>query len=151
MITGADGWSPTDPAVASAVAATPGVDGVTAVRQDVALAFGDKEIVNSIDPKTVGGLFSFDYKDGSDAALARLGRDGAIVDEGWATEQQLAVGKRFDVTSAKGDDAAPDGAGDREVAGDRRDRARPDHDLAGAPSSGAFESDRNVLTFVSAV
>ena len=103
VITGADGWSPTDPAVARAVAEAPGIDGVTAVRQDVGLAFGDKEIVNSIDPATVDGRFSFDYKVGSDAAVASLGRDGAIVDEGLATEHGLTVGKRFDVTSAKGD------------------------------------------------
>ena len=89
VVTGADGWSPTDPAVAKTLASTPGVDGVTAVRQDGALAFGDKETVNSIDPKTVGGLFTFDWADGSDAALTALGSDGAIVDEGWASEHGL--------------------------------------------------------------
>ena len=60
VITGADGWSPTDPAIAKAVADAPGVSGVTAIRQDVGLAFGDKEIVNSVDPGTAAGRFSFD-------------------------------------------------------------------------------------------
>ena len=60
VITGADGWSPTDPAVARARSPAPGVTGVTAIRQDVGLAFGDKEIVNSVDPATIGKV-SFEW------------------------------------------------------------------------------------------
>jgi putative ABC transport system permease protein len=106
VVTGADGWSATDPAVAKALARTPGVLGVTAVRQDGALAFGQKEVVNSVDPKTVGGLFTFDWADGNDRVLTSLPADGAIVDEGWAKEQELAVGDRFSITSPKGNDLA---------------------------------------------
>jgi putative ABC transport system permease protein len=102
VITGTDGWSPTDPAVARTLEHTPGVRGVTTMRQDAALAFGDKETVNSVDPETVGGLFTYDWADGSDAALTSLGTDGAIVDEGWAKEHHLGVGSHFSVTSAKG-------------------------------------------------
>jgi putative ABC transport system permease protein len=149
VITGADGWSPTDPAVASAVAAAPGVDGVTAVRQDLGLAFGDKEIVNSIDPATVDGRFSFDYKVGSDAAAASLGRDGAIVDEGLAAEHGLTVGKRFDVTSPKGE---------RLHLTVRAIEESPVLDalamgpitISQATFEGAFENNRNLVTYVSA-
>jgi putative ABC transport system permease protein len=102
VVTGADGWSPTDPAVARAIGATPGVTGVTSIRQDVGLVFGDKEIVNSVDPATASGRFSFDYAAGPADAVSGLGRDGAIVDEGLATEHHLKVGDRFSVTSAKG-------------------------------------------------
>ncbi len=149
VITGADGWSPTDPAVARTVADSPGIDGVTAVRQDVGLAFGDKEIVNSIDPATVDGRFSFDYKVGTDAVVASLGRDGAIVDEGLATEHGLTVGKQFDVTSPKGT------ALHLTV---RAIEKSPVLDaLAMGPITisqgtfeGAFENNRNVVTYVSA-
>jgi putative ABC transport system permease protein len=149
VITGADGWSPTDPDVARAVAAAPGVDGVTAIRQDVGLAFGDKEVVNSIDPATAAGRFTFDYAAGSDAALRRLGRDGAIVDEGLATEHGLAVGKQFSVTSAKGDTL-------RLTV--RAIEKSPVLDALGmgpitipqATFEGAFENNRNVVTYVSA-
>jgi putative ABC transport system permease protein len=106
VLTGADGWSPTDPAVAKDVAAAPGVQGVTAIRMGGALAFGQKEAVNSIDPKTVGGLFTFDWADGSDRVLTSLPADGAIVDEGWAKEQKLGIGDRFSITSPKGDEIA---------------------------------------------
>jgi putative ABC transport system permease protein len=102
VVTGQDGWSPTDHAVASDLARTPGVTGVTSIRQDGGLVFGDKEIVNSVDPKTVSGLFTFDWADGSDAVLKSLGDDGAIVDEGLAKEHHLAVGDELAVTSAKG-------------------------------------------------
>ncbi|HET8952103.1 MAG TPA: FtsX-like permease family protein [Solirubrobacteraceae bacterium] len=106
VITGADGWSPTDPAVAKDLAATPGVQGVTAIHMDGGLSYGQKEIVNSVDPKTVGGMFTFDWADGSDQALTSLPADGAIVDEGWAKEHHLGVGDRFEVTSPKGDELA---------------------------------------------
>jgi putative ABC transport system permease protein len=149
VVTSADGWSPTDQAVAARLATTPGVDGVTSVRQDVGLAFGDKEMVNSIDPATVAGRFGFDWKDGSDAALTGLARDGAIVDEGWASEHGLAVGERFSVRSAAG------GVLDLTVAAIERSPildavALGPITVSQAAFDGAFESDRNLLTFVSA-
>jgi putative ABC transport system permease protein len=99
VITGADGWSPTEPAVERALARA---GDVTGIRQDRGLAFGDKETVNAIDPATSVGMFSFDWVDGDDSVQAGLGSDGAIVDEGWASEHGLGVGDRFDVTSANG-------------------------------------------------
>jgi putative ABC transport system permease protein len=106
VVTGADGWSPTDPTVARALASAPGITGVTGIRQDVGLAFGDKEIVNSVDPATAPGRFSFEIAKGSDDAVSQLGSDGAIVDEGLATEHHLTVGDHLSVTSAKGDKLA---------------------------------------------
>ena len=95
VITGADGWSPTDPAVERALA---GAGDVTGVRQDRGLAFGDKETINSVD----GDLLRFDWVEGDDGVPATLGDDGAIVDEGWASEHGLAVGDRFALESANG-------------------------------------------------
>jgi putative ABC transport system permease protein len=97
VITGADGWSPTAPAVERALA---GSGAVTGIKQDRGLAFGDKETVNSVD----GDLLRFDWVEGDDRVPGRLGADGAIVDEGWASEHGLAVGDRFSLTSAGGTD-----------------------------------------------
>jgi putative ABC transport system permease protein len=149
VITGADGWSPTDPAVARDVSKAPGITGVTAIRQDVGLAFGDKEVVNSIDPATAPDRFSFEYANGSDDAVANLGRDGAIVDEGLATEHRLTVGDRFDVTSAKGD---------KLTLTVRAIEKSPVLDalamgpitVAQSTFESAFENQRNVITLVSA-
>jgi putative ABC transport system permease protein len=149
VITGADGWSPTDPAVASAVAKAPGITGVTAIRQDVGLAFGDKEIVNSIDPATAPGRFSFEYASGSDDAVANLGRDDAIVDEGLATERHLKVGDRFAVTSAKGDKLTLTvKAIEKSPVLDAL--AMGPITVAQSTFEDAFENQRNVITLVSA-
>jgi putative ABC transport system permease protein len=149
VVTGVDGWSPTDPAVARDLARTPGVTGVTAIRQDGGLVFGGKETINSIDPKTVGGLFTYDWADGSDKELPGLGRDGAIVDEGWAKEHHLGVGDRFSVTSAKGVKLA------LAVRGIEKSPVMDWLSLGPITISqsafqGAFESNRNYLTFVKA-
>ena len=84
VVGAADGWSPIDPAIERAVASAPGVTAVTSVRQDGALAFGEEEGVNAVDPGTVTRLFAYDLKAGDEAAIAGLGRDGALVDDGWA-------------------------------------------------------------------
>jgi len=150
VITGADGWSPTDPAIAKALAATPGVDGVTAIRQDLALAAGDKEIVNSVDPKTVGGLFTFDWAEGSDDVLTGLGADGSIVDEGWAKEHKLGVGDRFSITSPSGEKLALTVRGIEDSPVIDAISLGP-ITISQAAYDGAFENRSNVLTFVKAV
>jgi putative ABC transport system permease protein len=130
VLTSTDGWSPTDPAIAARVAQAPGVDGVTGVRQDVGLSFGDKEFVNSVDPATAAGRFGFDWKEGDDADLTGLAANEAIIDEGWASEHGLTVGEAFSVTSSRGG-AVAEGGGDRVVPDPRRHRHGPDHDLPG--------------------
>ena len=47
-------------------------------------------------------VFAYDLKAGDEAAIAGLGRDGALVDDGWATEHGLKVGDAFSITSPKG-------------------------------------------------
>ena len=102
VITAEDGWSPMNPEVARAAASVPGVSAVSALRQDGGLVAGQKEIVNGIDPATIAKVFDFRWKDGSNTVLSSLGDDGAVVDEGWATEHGLKVGDALTVTSAKG-------------------------------------------------
>ncbi|HWT22664.1 MAG TPA: FtsX-like permease family protein [Solirubrobacteraceae bacterium] len=144
VITGADGWSPTDPAVGRAIADAGGR--VTGIRQDRGLAFGQKETVNAIEPATVGGIYSFEWAHGDDRVPAMLGRDGAIVDEGWAKEHRLGVGDSFTLTSAKGTDL-------RLVV--RGIESSPVLDvmalgpvtISRAAYDGAFENDRNAYLF----
>jgi putative ABC transport system permease protein len=97
-----DGWTPIDGGVERRVASAPGVRAVSSVRQDGALAFGDEEGVNVVDPATVGRVLDFEWERGDRSVLAGLGTDGAVVDEGWATEHGLGVGDRFSLTSAAG-------------------------------------------------
>jgi putative ABC transport system permease protein len=97
VVTGADGWSPTDPAVRTALER--GGLSVTTVRQDRGLAFGQKETINAVD----GDGLRFDWAQGDDSVPGKLGADGAVVDEGWASEHGLAVGDTFSLTSAGGE------------------------------------------------
>jgi putative ABC transport system permease protein len=102
VVVGEDGWSPVDPGIELDLARAPGVQTVSSIRQDAALAFGDEESVNAVDPATVGRVFDFEWAQGDAGTFAQLGRDGAIVDSGWAAEHGLAVGDRFEITSATG-------------------------------------------------
>jgi putative ABC transport system permease protein len=86
---------------ASALAATHGVEVVSAVRSDRANVLGASTTVGGVDPATIGGVYRFAWKNGSDAALARLG-DGAIVNSSYATSHHLAVGSRFALQAPNG-------------------------------------------------
>ena len=149
VVSGSDGWSPTDVAVAKDLASTPGVQGVTGLRMDGALAFGDKEIVNSVDPKTVGGMFTFDWAEGDDSVLASMGAGDAIVDEGWAKEQKLGVGDRFGITSPQGVELALTVRGIEESPVIDAFALGP-ITISQQAFEKAFESRLNTLTFVKA-
>jgi putative ABC transport system permease protein len=99
VLTGDDGWSPVDRDATRKVAAVAGVRTVSSIRQDAVRAYGQTEGVNAVDPATIGKVLDFKWKDGSRATLAGLGADGAIVDDAWAKEHHLAVGRRFTVTT----------------------------------------------------
>jgi putative ABC transport system permease protein len=149
VVSAQDGWSPTDPAIAADLAQADGVDRVTTIKQDGARAFGDTERVNGLDPATADDLFAFDYADGAATSVAALGRDGAIVDEGLAKERDLAVGERFEITSASGKTL------DLVVRGIETSPVLDAFDLGPISVSSeayasAFENDRNVYTFVDA-
>jgi putative ABC transport system permease protein len=64
------------------------------MRQDGALVLGAQQGVNAID----GAMYRFDLVSGT----RELGRDGALVNEGFATEHGLRVGSTLAVTSIAG-------------------------------------------------
>ena len=102
VVSNTDGWSPIDPAIERAAASAPGVTAVSSMRQDGALAFGEEESVNGVDPATITKVFAYDLTAGDEAAVAGLGDGGALVDEGWASEHGLAVGDSFAITAPQG-------------------------------------------------
>jgi putative ABC transport system permease protein len=106
VVTGQDGWSPVDPKIETALASTTGVESVTSLKQDAGIVFGEEEGVNAVDPKSVVGMFDFAWKDGAGQAqvLGDLGTNGAVVDDGWATEHKLGVGDTFSVKTSRGKD-----------------------------------------------
>jgi putative ABC transport system permease protein len=74
----------------------------SSVRTDRARGFGDDTGVVGVDPATIGRVYRFDWNDGSDAVLPRLG-DGAIVDADYAKTHHLAVGRRLKLQTPVGE------------------------------------------------
>ena len=89
---------------------------------------GDRQLDRPGDDRR--GALASSGRDGSDAALTGLGRDGAIVDEGWATEHGLGGRRALHAHLRQGRRARPHGQGDRGVADPRRHGDGTDHDLA---------------------
>jgi putative ABC transport system permease protein len=102
VITADDGVGPLTPAVADALAPQPGVETLSAVREERAKAFGADERVAGIDPTTIAAVMRFDWTQGSRTALARLGADGAVVQRTFAANHHLSVGSSFRLTTAQG-------------------------------------------------
>jgi len=102
IIVDKDGYTPISPAIERAAAATPGVRVATSIRQDGALAYGNEQGVNSVDPAQVAKVFDFKWKQGDRTTIPSLGSDGAVIDSSWAKKHHLGVGGRFQITSAGG-------------------------------------------------
>ena len=148
VVGNADGWTPIDPAVEWAAASTPGVTAVSSLAQDGALAFGQEEGVNGVDPSTITQVFAYDLTAGDETAIRGLGFGGALVDEGWATEHDLQVGDSFTITSPEGEQLR---------LGVRAIEKSPVLDILGLGPitisreafDGAFATERNRFTLVS--
>jgi len=104
-VTAQNNFSPIPVSVAAAAAKASGVNAVGSVRAGQAKAFGSVFNATAVDPPTAQ-IFSLDWKDGSDAVLAQLGKDGAFVDDGFASDHGLKVGSTFRQTFPNGESAS---------------------------------------------
>jgi putative ABC transport system permease protein len=86
---------------ASALTRVHGVEVVSAVSSDRANVLGASTTVGGVDPATIGRVYRFAWKSGSDLVLSHLG-DGAIITTGYATNHHLVVGSRFTLQSPNG-------------------------------------------------
>ena len=86
VVTSKNGWDPLSRKAGDAAAAAPGVTVASSVRNEQALVKGDEVRVDGIDPATIAAVYHYDWVQGSDATLGRLGRDGAIVRQKWSVE-----------------------------------------------------------------
>jgi putative ABC transport system permease protein len=102
VITAQDGFSPFVAGAGDAAARAPDAELASSVRAEVA-RFADKNgYLTGIEPETIGDVYRFDWVEGSNDALAGLGRTGAIIDDDLAEEKDLAVGDRFEVLVGSG-------------------------------------------------
>ena len=98
-VSSTDTWSPVDGSIASRLKGVPGVRTVATIREDQVLAYGSKAHVNGVDPATIADVYGFRWKHGTDATLAGLKGDRAIVRDDFAAKHHLVVGDRFAVTT----------------------------------------------------
>ncbi len=86
-----NGFGETPPAVSAALRSTPGVGAVSGVRFTEAKVTGKSKTTSviGIDPATLRETYSLKWKDGSDATLARLGRDGILADVGYSKTAKI--------------------------------------------------------------
>ncbi len=102
VVVSEDNFTPFEPSVDAALASVPGTE-VAGVRGGRGKAFGDEENVTGVDPTTIADVYNFDWTDGSNAVLAELGTGGAILEETFASDHDLATGSRFELLSPNGD------------------------------------------------
>jgi putative ABC transport system permease protein len=113
------------------------------VRSDSALVGGEEEPVSGIDPKTIAGYYTFAWSHGSEQALSKLGKDGAVVTKDYAKAKHLSVGSRTSLQTPSGAKASVVVRGIYDPPA-----AKP---LRGAVSisQAAFDSPKNSLTLLS--
>jgi putative ABC transport system permease protein len=99
VITSQDGYEPFVAAAGDAVEKSPEAELVSHVRQDLGEVAGSDNYVTGLEPQTVAQAYDFEWKDGSDAVLGQLGRDGAILPGDFAEDKDLRVGSRFELLS----------------------------------------------------
>ncbi len=58
--------------------------------------------MDGIDP-SLASVYHYDWVEGSNATLAALGRDGAVIRERWASEHQVVPGDRISVLNPAGE------------------------------------------------
>jgi putative ABC transport system permease protein len=69
----------------------------------VQYANGSEADVTGVDPRTIASFYDFSWTEGSEATLGELGKDGALLTQSFADDQELAVGSRFPVETPAGE------------------------------------------------
>jgi putative ABC transport system permease protein len=105
ILNGTDGM-PFEAAEGDALARVPGVNTASHVRVDKALVAGEEKDVTGVDSATIARFYRFEWTEGSDAAVAQLATDGALVTQTYADDQDLAVGDPLSIQTASGDKLA---------------------------------------------
>ena len=100
-LTAENGFDPFTKEADAAVAGTPGVTAVSGLRGGDARVFGHNVQITAVPPNT-GQTIRIDWLQGGASVPARLGEDGAFVDEDYAKEHHLGIGSPIAVTTPTG-------------------------------------------------
>jgi putative ABC transport system permease protein len=102
IITSEDGYSPFVAGATDAAREAEPVQVATEVREEIGRVAGSGKDVSGIDPGLITTGYAFDWKEGSDETLRELGRNGAIVWEDFAEDENLQVGDTFELEAPGG-------------------------------------------------
>jgi putative ABC transport system permease protein len=106
VITSQGGWNTVPVGAGEAAAEAEGVRLASSVRGDFALVAGSDVMVSGVDRATIGRAYRFAWTEGSDSTLASLDRTSAIVSDGLAADEGLAVGDRVTFRTPAGRDVS---------------------------------------------
>jgi putative ABC transport system permease protein len=102
VVTSQDGFSPFVAAAGDALDSAQEAQFVSSVRSELGKVAGSGNYVTGIEPSTIAHAYSFQWKDGSNAVLPRIGRNGAVIDVGFAKVKDLSVGETFPLLTPSG-------------------------------------------------
>jgi putative ABC transport system permease protein len=102
VITSQNGWSAFPAAAGRAAAKAPGVALASDIRSDRGRIGNANVSVNGVDPATIARVYYFDWKQGSNATLARLDGNGALVKQAFGRKHHLGVSDTFTLRSPAG-------------------------------------------------
>ena len=103
VLTAQDGFSPFVTSAGDAVGRSPDAQFTTSVRSGLGKADGESGYVTGIEPGAIAQAYTFDWKQGSNAVLAEMGQNGAIIDKSFADDKNLKVGDQFPLLTPDGD------------------------------------------------
>ena len=103
IVSNEDGFSDIPAATADAVALVEGVESASPIRYTQHEVEGIGEgYLTLVEPDTAAAVLNLDWTDGSQDLLTALGPNQAVVDEGWADDNGLAIGDTFQANTASG-------------------------------------------------
>jgi putative ABC transport system permease protein len=102
MLVSANGFDAISPSAGDAISKSPEVAVASNVRSGVGKASGSVQQITGLDPKTISQVYNFEWKDGSNASIDKLGSYEAIVDKAFAEKKNLSVGSRFNLLTSNG-------------------------------------------------
>jgi putative ABC transport system permease protein len=103
-----DGWTSIPSSAGKSISAqVPGVGASSEIRlsQAKVAGVGGTPDVSGLNPATLPAVYQVDWKNGSNATLARLNGNNAIVSQSWAKSNDKKVGQRINITTQSGNKA----------------------------------------------
>jgi len=95
IVTSQDGYTPFVAGAGDAVARSEAAAVTTSVRSELGKVAGSSKYVTGIEPGRITEGYTFDWVEGSNAVLATLAGNDAVIDKDFADDKKLTVGSRF--------------------------------------------------------